>query len=144
MKSSLFTIPFYSSLVIWYVTCMEEIKGNSPPSSVKTGFQLVKIGFVLGLVLPVVMLFFLGSMFFGQPGFLVPIPDFFMAIMIWFLAVGWGLSTLALKFGIDVVRAGQKHKADYVLVLGIIVFIIGSNIAGILIAIGGYLLRNKE
>ena len=70
-------------------------------------------------------------------------PDFFLAMMIWFLAVGWTLSILALKFGIDVVRAGQKPKADYVLVLGIVVFLIGSNIAGALIAVGGYLMRKQ-
>lgn len=123
---------------------MEEIKGNSPPSSVKTGFLLVKIGFVLGLVIPVVMMFFFGSIF-GQFGVAWPIsiPEFLLGIMIWFLAVGWGLSLLALKFGNDVVKSGQKHKADYVLILGIVVFLIGSNITGILIAIGGYLMRKQ-
>lgn len=123
---------------------MEEIKGTSPPSSVKTGFILVKIGFVLALVIPVLMLFFLGSMFFGQFSFFLPIPDFFIAIMVWFLAVGWGLSVMALKFGNDVINSGQKNKADYVLISGVIVFLIGSNIAGILIAIGGYLMRKND
>jgi hypothetical protein len=123
---------------------MEEIRDNSPPTSVKTGFLLVKIGFVIALAIPVIMLLLLGNMFGGQAVFTFPIPDFFLAIMVWFIAVGWGLSFLALKFGNDVVNSGLKHKADYVLILGIVVFIFGSNLAGILIAIGGYLMRKKD
>jgi hypothetical protein len=123
---------------------LEEIRGNSPPHpSVKTGLLLIKIGVVLALVIPIAMIFVFGSIV-GQFGVFWPFPMLFSAIMIVFVTVSWVLSILALKFGYDVVNAGQKYKADYVIILGVVVFLVGSNIAGILIAIGGYLIRKQS
>jgi hypothetical protein len=121
----------------------ETSRNTSPsPSSVKTGLLLIKIGFVLVFVIPLITIFIFGS-FVGQFGFFQPFSGFLFAITIAIISIGGTLSLAALKFGNDVVRLGQKNKADYVIILGIVVFLVGSNIAGILIAIGGYLIRKQ-
>jgi hypothetical protein len=116
--------------------------GKTDPSSAKTGLLLIKIGFVLVFVIPAIIIFFLGS-FFGSFGIFSMMPGFFLGIMIAFTAIGGVLSIFALKFANDAVRLRDKGKADYAIILGIVVFLIGSNIAGILIAIGGYLIRKS-
>lgn len=120
---------------------METTKDNST-SSAKTGLLLIKIGVGLSFVLPIVMILAFGSVV-GQFGFFSAIPDFFIAIMISFIAIGGALSIVALKFGIDANKVRQRSKADYAIILGVVVFLVGSNLSGILIAIGGNLIRKS-
>lgn len=122
---------------------MEAAKNNnSSSSSAKTGLLLIKIGFALVFVIPMILVSTLGGLV-GQFGFFSMMPMLFLPIIIAFITIGGTLSIFALKFGKDAVRLGQKEKADYAIILGVAVFLVGSNIAGILIAIGGYLIRKS-
>ncbi len=121
---------------------MEAAKNDSPTPSAKTGLILITIGVALAFVIPIAVTFAFASII-GQFGMFSPLPsDLLFGIVIVFIAIGGALSLAALKFGNDVVKNKKdKKKANYVIILGIAVFLVGSNIAGILIAIGGYLIR---
>ncbi|AIC17044.1 hypothetical protein [Nitrososphaera viennensis] len=102
------------------------------------GLTLVRIGGILALVFPAIMLVLMGSL---GPGGIFPagfVPAGFLAIFFGIVVVGAAMGILAFKFRSDII-AGKGERTVHTIILGAVMFFPGSNIAGALVAIGGYL-----
>ena len=104
------------------------------------GLVLIKVGTVLAFIFPVISVITVMSLpmsdpFAGSPSL---VPYIFAA----FVVLGFAFGLVSALFYRNIVR-GNTSRITHELVLGIVTVVAGSNIAGILIAIGAYLCHSS-
>lgn len=102
----------------------------------RTGLLLIKVGAVLSLFLPFLTL--VGVTTFVNAGIFSAAGGLFLGVFIGVIAIGVVFALLAFKFHNDI-AAGKKDRTIHAIILGVIMFVGGSNIAGALVGIGAYL-----
>lgn len=101
------------------------------------GLLLIKIGAILAIVLPFAT--FAGisgvtnySRLFG------PLDNFFLGAFIVAIVFGVIFGIIAWRFHKEII-AGRSERIVHTIILGVAMFVLGSNIAGALVVIGAFL-----
>lgn len=102
----------------------------------RIGLLLIKVGAVLSLFLPFLTL--VGVSTFVNTGIFSAAGGLFLGVFIGVIAIGVVFALLAFKCHNDI-AAGKKDRTIHAIILGVIMFVGGSNIAGALVGIGAYL-----
>lgn len=129
--------------------CGAKVPGRteSPPSAVAAttlqdhfdlGVLLIKIGAIASFVLPLLLIAGAGTM--GFPFFL-PGPaggGLFAGVISSFVILGFVFGVVAALFSRDI-AAGSSKRIVHAIILAAVMFVLGSNVAGILVGIGAFL-----
>lgn len=106
----------------------------------RIGLLLIKIGAVLAFILPFAAIAGIsGVAGYRTSGFLFDsFNGFFLGAFIAIVAIGIILGIIALRFHKDIV-AGRIERIVHTIILGIVMFVLGANVAGALVGIGAFL-----
>jgi len=101
------------------------------------GLLLIKIGAILAFVTPLATLAGVGGItsygrLFG------PLSDFFLGAFIVAIVFGVIFGITAWRFHKEII-AGRSERIVHTIILGVAMFVLGSNIAGALVGVGAFL-----
>ncbi len=115
---------------------------NIPPQSriqadySNLGLLLIKVGAIVAFIMPALAFTGIGSV--AGMGIFSSMQGMFYGMIAVFIAIGIIFGILALKFHKDIV-AGESKRIVHTIILGVIMFVLGSNVAGALVGIGAFL-----
>lgn len=97
---------------------------------------LIKIGAILAFILPFATLAGVGFLDYGP--FFGPLDNNFLGAFIVAIVLGVIFGIIALRFHKDIV-AGRSDRIVHTIILGIVMFVLGSNVSGALVGFGAFL-----
>lgn len=103
--------------------------------------MLIKIGTILAFASPFIILIVFSSLPIPDP--LMFAPEFFTYVLAGFIIMGFVFGVVSALFYRGIIR-GETRRITHELILGIVMFSVGSSLAGALIAIGAYMCRNSQ
>jgi predicted nucleic acid-binding Zn ribbon protein len=118
----------------------DKIQAGGPKDNFKLGLLLIRIGAALSALLPLLAL--AGITAFSGGVFLSSMPGMLAGILAVIFGMGALFAAITFKFHNDIAR-GNKERIVHTLILAIVMFFLGSNIAGIVVGIGAFLCYNS-
>ena len=108
------------------------------PDYSNIGLLLIKIGAILAFVLPFATFAGFGGVTTNYGRIFGPLDSFFLGAFIAAVVFGIIFGILALRFHKEIV-AGRSKRIVHTIILGVAMFVLGSNVAGALVGIGAFL-----
>ena len=105
------------------------------------GLLLIKIGTIVTFITPLAIV--LALVLLPMPNPLSFAPEFLSYIFAGFIILGFALGIISALFYKDIMN-GNSKRITHALVLGIVIFFLGSNVGGLLIAVGAYLCQSSS
>ena len=97
---------------------------------------LIKIGAILAFILPFATFAGIGVADYGP--FFGPLDNNVLGVFIVAIVLGIIFGIIALRFHKDIV-AEKSERIVHTIILGVVMFVLGSNVAGALVGIGAFL-----
>jgi hypothetical protein len=91
-----------------------------------SGLLLIKVGTILSFVFPIITILVISSFPFPNP--LTFGPEFIIYLFVGFIVASFAFEIISALFYRDIVQ-GNKNRITHELVLGILMFALGSNLA---------------
>jgi hypothetical protein len=108
------------------------------PDYSSIGLLLIKIGAILSFVMPFAIFAGVGGVVARYSGFFDSFGGFFLGAFIPIVVIGIIFGVIALRFQKDI-AAGRSERIVHAIILGVAMFVLGSNVAGALVGIGAFL-----